>query len=210
MHSVNIKEFSRVTYTYKGEEKKIALVDKAAPLSSLKEEFKMKLNGFPLHRFNVYHTKEQIENLLENLKPNEIVKFQDFSQNYTCLLPEEIMSIHWVQQTATLYPVAVVRKVNDVIREDHLVFISDDTTHDVAFVETCNNVMHEYYKSEGLNVLHDYEINHVCGRQFKSRKAVAMLSHRLVKTTRLWFESSHGKNRSDGIGGQVKGKIIKF
>ena len=95
-HSVNIKEFSRVTYTYKGEEKKkIALVDKAAPLSSLKEEFEMKLNGFPLHRFNVYHTKEQIENLLENLKPNEIVKFQDFSQNYTCLLPEEIMSIHW-------------------------------------------------------------------------------------------------------------------
>ena len=115
-----------------------------------------------------------------------------------------------MQQTATLYPVAVVRKVNDVIREDHLVFISDDTTHDVAFVETCNNVMHEYYKSEGLNVLHDYEINDGCGQQFKSRKAVAMLSHRLVKTTRLWFESSHGKNRSDGIGGQVKGKIIKF
>ena len=115
------------------------------------------------------------------------------------------MSVHLVQQRATLYPVAVVRNVNGVIREDHLIFISDDMKHDVAFVETCNNIIHDYYKSEGITILHDIEINDGCAQQFKSRKAVAMLSNRSVKTTRFWLESSHGKNRSDGIGCQIKG-----
>ena len=58
------------------------------------------------------------------------------------------MSIHWVQQTATLYPVAVARKVDEKIREDHLVFISDDMKHDVTFVEECNDMINNYYQSK--------------------------------------------------------------
>ena len=33
-----------------------------------------------------------------------VVKIQDFSENYTCLLPEEIMSVHWTQEQAIVYP----------------------------------------------------------------------------------------------------------
>ena len=64
--------------------------------------------------------------------------FQNFSENYTYLLPEKTMSIHWTQEQATVYPVVVLRKVDGILHEDHFTFISNDLTHDVPFVELCN------------------------------------------------------------------------
>ena len=64
--------------------------------------------------------------------------FQDFSENYTYLLPEETISIHWTQEQATVYPVVVLRKVDGILHEDHFTFISNDLTHDVPFVELYN------------------------------------------------------------------------
>ena len=52
------------------------------------------------------------------MSDKKIIKIQDFSGNYTCLLPEEIMSIHWTQEQATVYPVVVLRKVDGILRED--------------------------------------------------------------------------------------------
>ena len=63
-----------------------------------------------------------------------------FSENYTCLLTEEIQSIHWTQEIVTIYPVVVMRKIGENIQEDHLVFISDDKKKDVPFVEQCNDI----------------------------------------------------------------------
>ena len=50
-----------------------------------------------------------------------ILKIHDFSENYASLLPEEIQSLHWTQATATVYPIVVIRKVEDDICEDHIV-----------------------------------------------------------------------------------------
>lgn len=54
-----------------------------------------------------------------------LFKIHVFSENYTCPLPEEIQSLHWVQETATVYPVVILREVVFDIREDHLVCGSD-------------------------------------------------------------------------------------
>ena len=96
---------------------------------------KNKLEKFPEHRFNVPNTTKTYDNIISNLDENSILKIHDISENYTCLLPEEIQSLHWAQETATVYPIVVLRKLDDDIREDHLVFISDDKKHDVPFVE---------------------------------------------------------------------------
>ena len=56
-------------------------------------------------------------------------------QKTTCLLPEEIQSLHWTQETATVYPIVVIRKNEDDIHEDHIAFISNYKKHDVLFVE---------------------------------------------------------------------------
>ena len=93
--------------------------------SQLVELLKNQLKKFALHRFNVQQTTKTY-NILANLHQYSILKIYDFSEKYTCLLPEEIQSIHWTQETVTIYPVVVMRKIGENIREDHLVFISDD------------------------------------------------------------------------------------
>ena len=91
-----------------------------------------------------------------------IVKIQNFSENYTCLLPEEIMSIHWTQEQATVCPVVVLRKIDNVLHEDHFTFISDDIKHDVPFVELCNDMIHTYYDKINVDIDLDIEFNDGC------------------------------------------------
>ena len=149
-------------------------------------------------------TAKTFDQLISNLDESSILKVHDFSENYTCLLPEEAHSLHWTQETATVYPVVVLRKVDGVVREDHLVFVSDDKKHDVPFVERCNELIHQYYLEEGLSITHDIEYNDGCASQFKCIRAFVSLARRPRKTTRVFTETSHGKSKSDGLGGVVK------
>ena len=152
-HTVKVKQFERVKYIHKGEEKKkLELVDKMLTLEELVQLLKLKMEGFPQHRFNVQHTAKTYDQLVFNLNENNLLKIHDFSENYTCLLPIEIQSLHWTQQTATVYPIVVLRKVNNKIREDHLTFLTDDKLHDVPFVEYCNKILHDHCKNEGVNM----------------------------------------------------------
>jgi len=107
----------------------------------------------------VQHTAKAYDDIIESLDNHTILKIHDFSENYTCLLPEEIQSLHWTQETAVVYPIVVLRKVNDVVREDHITFISNDKQKDVSFFELCNQKLHNHYVKEGLNILHDIEYN---------------------------------------------------
>ena len=93
------------------------------PVSEILDRLKLMLVKSALHRFNVQHTKDQMDLLQAHLKEDEIIKVQDFSENYKCLLPNEIQSMHWVQQSATIFPVVVIRNVDAELREDHLIFI---------------------------------------------------------------------------------------
>ena len=130
-----------------------------------------------------------------------LLKIHDFSENYNCLLPEEIHILHWTLETAKLCPMVVLRKVNDEIREDHITFLSDDKKHDVPFVELCNSCLHKHYKNEGLVIEHDIEYNDGCASQFKSTRAFSAIVRRNIKTTRIFCKTSPDKSVSDGLGG---------
>ena len=62
----------------------------------------------------------------------------------------------------TVYPTVAMQKVGNEIREDHLVFISDDKKHDVPFVEECNEILHHHSLEEDLKSNHDIEYNNDC------------------------------------------------
>ena len=62
-------------------------------------ELKEKLKGFACHWFNV-HANHTFDQAVAGMSDKAIIKIQDFSENYICLLPEEIMSIHWTQRTS--------------------------------------------------------------------------------------------------------------
>ena len=78
---------------------------------------KVKLAKLAMHKFNDGHIAKAFDNLVNNLNVNSILKICNFSENYICLLPEEIQSLQWVQETATIYPIAVMGKVGNEIRE---------------------------------------------------------------------------------------------
>ena len=64
---------------------------------------KEKLNKFPVHRFKVQQTAKTYDKIIANLNEHSILKIHDFSENYACLLPEEIQSLHWTAAYPTVY-----------------------------------------------------------------------------------------------------------
>ena len=104
---------------------------------------KSKLKDFSQHRFIVQHTSDVYDQVASSLTDSMLLKIHDFSENYTCLLPEEIQFALDTGETAKLYPIVVLWKVNDEICEDHITFLSDEKKHDVpllsSFVQLCNS-----------------------------------------------------------------------
>ena len=149
-------------------------------------------------------TQAIYDQAINALSEGTIIKIQDFSENFTWLLPNEIVAIHWTQEQATVHPVVVLRKVEDQVREDHFVFVSDDLKHDILFVEICNSMIHKHYADRNIPVTRDIEFNDGCSSQFKCINVFTQFSYRPVPTTRVYFETSHSKSKSDGLGGVVK------
>ena len=114
-HTIKVNLFVRVDYLHKGnKKKKIQLVEKNVTPKMFVAVLKEKLKGFACHQFNVSHTNHTFDQAVAGMSDKTIIKIQDFSENYTCLLPEEIMSIHWTQEQATVYPLVVLRKVDGI------------------------------------------------------------------------------------------------
>ena len=76
--------------------------------------------------------------------------------------------------------------------------------HDIPFVEICNSMIHKHYTDRNIPVTRDIEFNDGCNSQFKCISAFPQFSYRSVTTTRVYFETSHGKSKSDGLRGVVK------
>ena len=67
-----------------------------------------------------------------------------------------------------------------------------------------NSKIHEYYEEQNIVIDHDIEFNDGCASQFKSINTVQLFAKRGRHTDRVYFESSHGKGPSDGLGGVIK------
>ena len=196
----------RVDYLHKGnKKKKIQLVEKNVTPKMFVAVPKEKLKRFACHRFNVSHANHTFDQAVACMLDKKIIKIQDFSENYTCLLPEEIISIHWTQEQATVYPVVVLRKFDGIFHEDRFTFISNNLTHDVPFVKLCNAMIHTYYDEREINVEIDIEFNNGCASQYKCLPAIQSFARRNASSIQVYFETSHGKSKSDSLGGVVKG-----
>ena len=91
------------------------------------------------------------------------------------------------------------------MREDHVIFISKNLTHDVPFVELCNSMIHAYYDERDINIELDIEFNDGYTSQYKCVQAIQSFASRNVSSIRVYFETSHGKSKYDGLGGVFKG-----
>ena len=71
-------------------------------------------------------------------------------------------------------------------------------------MEHCNDILQNHYITQGVSIKHDIKYNDGCASQFKCVKAFSSLAQRKTKTTHVFCETSHGKSKSDGLGGGVK------
>ena len=102
-----------------------------------------------------------------------------------------------------------MRKVDGEIREHHFIIISDDLKHDVPFVELANIRIHEHYLQRNLFFEVDIEFNDGCASQYKSKTALHKIAMRNMLTIRVFFETLHGKSKSDGLGGVIKSYVSR-
>ena len=49
--------------------------------------------------------------------------------------------------------VVVLTRINDVVKEDHFVFMSKNLKHNILFVEICNSIIHKYYTDKEIEKL---------------------------------------------------------
>ena len=96
-----------------------------------------------------------------------------------------------------------MRKIDDVLREDHVTFI--DIEHHVPFVELCNDMIHTYYDEINVDIELDIEFNDGCASQIKCIHAIYLFASRNMQCIPVYFETSHGKSKSNDLGGVVKG-----
>ena len=147
------------------------------------------METFPRHCFNNCLTKNVYREVISALTSGQLVKVQDFSENYTFLVPDEVQSLRWAQAQVTIFPVVTFRRDEDKnLIDDHLVFLSDYKIHDSAFVELVNNKIHEYYEEQNIVINHDIELNDGCASQFKSINAFWLFVKRGRHTDLVYFE----------------------
>ena len=92
------------------EKKKMQLVNEWMILVKLVKLFKFKLKHFPNHQYNTQHTSKVYDKAISNNTTDMTVKIHDCSENYNCLLPEQIQSLHLTQQTAIIHLPLVLEK----------------------------------------------------------------------------------------------------
>jgi len=91
------------------ERRKIALVTKATPATKLCSYFRQLLKDYPYHSFKGKWQKEQFENLLDNLYPDNSICVHDFSENYTCSSKDEIQSEYFDPHKMSIHVSIVYR-----------------------------------------------------------------------------------------------------
>ena len=54
---------------------------------------------------------------------------------------------------------ALIWRIEDIIRGEHFVFLSNDIKHDIEFVEISNEMIHQKNHDAGIIIKKDFEIN---------------------------------------------------
>ena len=67
--------------------------------------------------------------------------------------------------------------------------------------------MRTYYDEVNVDIDLNIEFNDGCATPFKCIRAIKRLTSRNMQCIRAYFEISHDKSKSDGLGGAVKGYV---
>ena len=89
---------------------------------------------FREHAERVSSQYQAQRNLKESLPSNHVCIRMDFAEDYRCRSQDEIQSAYWSPTQVTIHPVVAYYKVDDKLKHQSYVFISNEVRHDAKFV----------------------------------------------------------------------------
>ncbi|KAL1252668.1 hypothetical protein QQF64_017361 [Cirrhinus molitorella] len=167
-----------------------------------------KCNELTAHHFIAKHQTQYLQQLKDELEPNECIILLDFAENYSFLVQDAAQAFHWVHSQCTLHPFAIYYRNESQLKCLSMCVISDCLKHDTAAVHTFLGQVLKHVKHVIPGLEKVYYFSDGAASQYKNYKNFANLMHhkRDFNLNAEWhfFATSHGKSPCDGIGGTVK------
>jgi len=167
------------------------------------------LTPFSRHVYNIRRQFQELKHLKQNLKDDEVIIHEDFSENFQIRNQREVMASHWSKELVTVFTAVVYYKENNELKNQSYAVISDDLRHEKGSIYIFNKeILKAITEKLGkqVNTVH-YWTDGVWS-QFKNRfNLTSILYHPYdFKCEATWnfFETAHGKGAVDGVGGAVK------
>lgn len=182
-------------------------------LQDIVRTFEKQLPLFLNHEGTNMHQFNEIQNLKENLKENDVLIHMDFSENYNLKYAEEVQSFHFggSRKQITLHTVVVYTKCeNGTPKVESFCTLSESLLHNVFAIWTHLQPILDRIalttKATNIHFLSDGPAT-----QYRNKTMFYFLANELrefypqMKSfTWNYSESGHGKGAPDGIGGTVK------
>ena len=169
------------------------------------------LAEFSIHNHANINQLHNFKQPKENLKENELIIREDFSENYSMKQQNEIMSAHWSQEELSLFCETAHYLQDGKPVFNHCVLCSDDLTHDKNTIFFYNSYIINDLKSKGLifDMVHYWSDGP--SSQFKNQYNFPnlLLHQRDHGMPADWnfFVTLHGKGENDCAGGDVKNAV---
>lgn len=192
-------------------------VEVTTDIQSFLKEFKLRLRTYIQHVHTWRWQAHAYDACHENLPEDHIMVALDFAENHTFLEKEEVQTLHWSSNQATILPMVVHRhakvtdeegNIKDEVIKEHFVFISDDRKKDTEFVMHAFGILFQYLEDKGVKPKHTHIWSDGCAGQFKSHNAFMDKSLFLTlygcSCDHNFFCSGHGKGEWDGVGATCK------
>lgn len=197
--------------TLENNKKKMKIVTESMSRYEFYENWLQEIEKFTEH-YDVMRTQyKQTRILKENLPPGEIVKHMDFAENYSCKTADEIQSAYWNATQVTLHPMVIYfRDADESLAHKSYVAVSNTLSHASGTVLTImEKLFHEVIDLPGcaeIKYVHYWTDSPTS--QYRNRFIFDAINNHESKygcpATWNYYESGHGKNACDGLGGTVK------
>jgi hypothetical protein len=167
-----------------------------------------------IHYFVKKRQQLAMSNMRETLAANEALILMDFAENFSFVTQREISRKYYDRDQCSLHNIIVYRKSTAGLKPHSFCFVSDDRTHDVAYVITSLKMLFAEREDlfAGLNRIHFFTDG--AGQHYKSRNAMwfASLSSEIFGVPASWqfHATAHGKGPCDGIGAVVKRQCRRY
>ena len=152
---------------------------------------------------------EYLAKLKDTVGEGEFIVIEDFSENYTYQVQNEIQSQHWCKDQITLHVFVVYYRENNVLRNENFVIFSENLKHDSVAVHLFNGILISHLKGKfGDRISKIFYFSDGAVSQYKNKyKLLNLINHKNdfgINAEWHFFATSHGKGACDGIGGTVK------